>query len=257
MDSPRQNQSNSIRLHKYLALCGVASRRACEDLIARGHVAVDGQIIDWQGVCIDPDSSRVTVDGESVFIQQKVYFCLNKPQDVICTSHDTHGRRTILDLLPEIPERVYTVGRLDRDSEGLLLVTNDGDLAAQLMHPRHHIPKIYHVWLDKPIDHAQARHLIDGVIHEGEKLTAGKVIPLKNDKSPFHAYEVTLLEGKNRQIRRMFAVLNRRVKRLLRISIGPLELGNLQKGQWRALTKKEVQSLRSTNLSNLSGTAKV
>ncbi len=248
MDSPKQNQSNSIRLHKYLALCGVASRRACEGLIARGLVAVDGQIIDRQGTCIDPDKSRVTVDGESVSLQRKVYLCLNKPQDVISTSCDTHGRRTILDLLPEIPERIYTVGRLDRDSEGLLLVTNDGDLSARLMHPRHHIPKTYHVWLDKPVDQAQARQLMDGVVHEGEKLTAKQIFPLKKDKSKHHAYEIVLLEGKNRQIRRMFAVLNRRVKRLVRVSIGPLELGNLKKGQWRELTEKEVELLLSISI---------
>ena len=243
MDSPKQNQSSKVRLHKYLALCGVASRRACEDLIAQGRVAVNGEIVNEQGHSITPDACTVTVDGNLIQQQQKVYLCLNKPRDVICTSSDTHGRRTFLDLLPELPERVYTVGRLDRDSEGLLIVTNDGDMAAQLTHPRYHVSKTYHVWLDKPIDSGQMKKLLSGVLHHGEMLTAAQVHPLDKDASGFPAYEVVLREGKNRQIRRMFKVLNRYVNRLLRVGIGPLEIGSLKKGQWRDLTEQEIQDL--------------
>lgn len=245
LDSPKQNLSSKVRLQKYLALCGVGSRRACEACIDQGRVAVDGLTIEGQGLCIDPETSTVTVDGHPVRPQQKVYLCLNKPRDVLCTSRDTHDRKTFLDLLPDIPERVYTVGRLDRDSEGLLLVTNDGELAVRLTHPRYHMPKTYHVWLDKPIDANQQRQLLIGITDDDELLTATRIAPLPNDKSRFPAYEIILNEGKNRQLRRMFQALDRRVKRLLRVRIGPLTLGTLKKGQWRTLTPREIQMLNT------------
>ena len=241
LDSPRQNPPNKLRLQKYLAQCGIGSRRACEEYIRKGLITVDGAVVSEQGVTIDPAVNTILFRGEPVGVQPLAYFVLNKPRDVLCTSSDPRGRRTFLNLLPPMSSRVYTVGRLDRDSEGLLIVTNDGDLAARLTHPRHHIPKVYRVWSDTPLTAEDVKNFLAGIRHGGERLTAAAVKLAPDDRN---CAEVTLLEGKNRQIRRMYAAAGKKVERLCRIRIGPLKLDVLRSGQWRRLTQEEVAELK-------------
>ncbi len=242
MDSQRPNRKNSIRLHKYLAECGVGSRRSCERDIASGLVAVDGQVVRNQGIQIDPHVQLVTVRGEPVKRERRIYLVLNKPRDVLCTSSDPRGRRTYQDFLPPLSVRVYTVGRLDRDSEGLLLITNDGDLAARLTHPKHQTPKKYSVWVNRVLTSEERVRLKAGVHSNGELLRAAE-IQSGVGRGRDIVYEVVLLEGKNRHIRRMFSVLGVEVSRLVRTHIGPLKLGKLARGECRELTRIERTAL--------------
>lgn len=241
LDSPRQSPPNKLRLQKFMAQCGIGSRRACENYIRQGLVTVDGTVVSEQGAVIDPGVNRVCFRGEPVSVQSTTYLVLNKPRDVLCTSSDPRGRRTFLAMLPPMSSRVYTVGRLDRDSEGLLIVTNDGQLAACLTHPRHHISKVYKVWTDAPLAPADVKKFLQGIMHAGQKLTASEVRLAPEDGV---CAEITLLEGKNRQIRRMFAAVGRKVDRLCRVRIGPLQLKGLRSGQWRHLTAAEVTELK-------------
>lgn len=245
MDSPKQNRKSktAVRLHKYLASCGLGSRRACEGLIAEGRVSVDGMIVSEQGFCLDAMCQRVCLDGRAVAPQSKIFVLLNKPRGILCTSHDPQGRRTFHSLLPPLPQRVFTVGRLDLDSEGLLVITNDGDLAHALMHPRHGVEKIYLVWTAKALGPEQERRLRLGVYSEGEQLRLGDIAPIKStDKNP--AYRIRLVAGRNRHIRRMFEALGIAILRLQRVAIGPLTLERLPAGSWRHLAEAEVQALR-------------
>ena len=232
-----------IRLQKFLAECGVGSRRACEELIARGDVTVDGRAVTQMGIRIDPARQVVRVRGRTVAPQFRLYLALNKPRDVLCTSRDPQGRRTFLDLLPALPARVYTVGRLDRDSEGLLLVTNDGELAARLMHPRHHVQKTYRVWLDGALSGEGRARLLGGVTSRGERLAAVRVTAVM-DGGQASCWDVMLVEGRNRQVRRMFEAVGVAVRRLKRTAIGPLGLGRLARGAHRELSEAEVAALR-------------
>lgn len=244
MDCPRP-RATSTRLHKYLAHCGVASRRACETLIEQGRVSVDGQVVTQQGVCIDPAVNRIEVDGRPVAREQAVHILLNKPRDYVCTMHDPQGRATYRDLLQGIDARVYSVGRLDQDSEGLLILTNDGELAHELAHPRHHVEKIYRVWADGALSAEQiARMTGEGVMSDGERLQAAEISELRESGAGVQ-YRVVLREGRNRQIRRMFAAFSLRVIRLQRVGIGPLRLGALRPGEWRHLSPGEVDGLRA------------
>ena len=238
------NNSVGVRLQKYLAECGIGSRRACEALIASGEVTVDGVRVDGQGFKVSPDGQRVCVKGREVCPQPFVYLLLNKPADVLCTSSDEKGRRTIHALLPDLGVRVYNVGRLDRQSEGLLLVTNDGDLAARLMHPRHHVSKEYRVWCAERLTDAQQRSLCEGMVCQGEMLRMSE-IGLDHVADDTFCYAVTLHEGKNRQIRRMFDAVEIPVLRLARLAMGPIRLGSLKSGEWRYLTPDELRRLRA------------
>jgi len=233
-----------IRLQKYLADCGVASRRASEKLITDGRVDVDGETVTELGTKIDSAVQNVTFDGKPVVLEEKVWLMLNKPTCVICTSDDPQGRETILDLLPKTSTRLYTVGRLDAMSEGLLLVTNDGDLAHRLMHPRHHVEKKYQVWIDRELSNAEMDRMLVGLNSRGEKLKALKVEPLKRRIKDQPGYTLTLGEGRNRHIRRMMEVLDRKVLRLIRVAVGPLRLEKLRTGEHRALEPWEVDKLR-------------
>ena len=246
MDFPKPSRSSerTVRLQKYLADCGVGSRRACERLIDEGRVTLDALPVSGRGICIEPQRVRVCVDGKPVKPQKLVYLLLNKPRGYLCTSRDEKGRATIHDLLPALGIRVYNVGRLDRDSEGLVLVTNDGALAARLTHPRHQIKKVYRVWTDRPLERADEDLLKEGVCSGGDLLRAASVSREPAARGAV-CYRVDLLEGKNRQIRRMFEAVGRPVSRLVRIGIGPLTLGSLQAGQWRRLTAAELERLGS------------
>ncbi len=234
-----------VRLQKYLAACGVASRRASEKLIVDGRVAVDGETITVLGTKIDPDSQRITCDRKLVLLKQKIWLMLNKPPGVICTSIDPEKRERVIDLLPEVSGRVYTVGRLDVMSEGLILVTNDGELAHRLMHPRYHIEKKYHVWIDRPLTPKEMDQILKGIHCRGEKLKALRIKPLRCLIASQPGYTLTLGEGRNRHIRRMMDALDCRIIRLLRVSVGPLRLEKLRTGEHRMLDSWEVDKLRN------------
>jgi pseudouridine synthase len=244
LDSRKPSLPNkkTIRLQKYLAECGVGSRRACERVIGQGRVAVDGRTIREQGVRIDPEGQRVEVDGRPVRPQPLCYILLNKPRDVLCTSSDEKGRRTIHDLLPDSGIRVYNVGRLDRDSEGLLLVTNDGELAATLMHPRYHISKTYRVWIDRLLTTHELKRFEAGITCQGELLTMQSIREIGEQNGRFE-YEIVLAEGKNRQIRRMLEACEVRIYRLRRIRMGPLTLEGVPTGGWRYLSDAEKDAV--------------
>jgi len=229
-----------LRLNKYLAACGFGSRRACDRLIDEQAVHVNGQPVLSQGLQVDPDQDRVEVHGVLARLQAPVYLLLNKPKDVLCTSSDPEGRRTFLDLLPpEIDQRVFTVGRLDRASEGLLLITNDGDWAQHMLHPRHHVEKEYEVELDSRLSRAQLERIRGGVQSRGEELRV-----LRIEAEGERQYRIWLGEGKNRHIRRIFEGMLIRIKRLRRVAVGPLRLQGLRLGHWRELTAEEIESLR-------------
>ena len=231
-----------VRLQKFLAEAGVASRRHCEELIEAGNVSVNGQTVRILGTKIDPEQDRVTVDGQPVAIEQKVYIALNKPAGVLCTNRDTHQRKRAVDLLPRSMPRLYTVGRLDKDTEGLLLLTNDGTFSLRLTHPRYKMRKTYLVEVGGELNNAEIARLLEGVRSEGEWLRAEKVFAVR---TKMNATELRLIlgEGKKRQIRRMMLVIGHPVKRLVRLAIGPVELGNLAISQWRYLTHEEIRKL--------------
>lgn len=234
----------SVRLQKYLAECGVASRRASEKLIEEGRVSVDGVVVTELGTKVEPGKNRVLFDGKVVSLEEKVWIMLNKPTGVICTSEDPQGRERVLDLITDVPGRVYTVGRLDVMSEGLILITNDGDLAHRLMHPRHHIEKKYQVWIDRELSQDEIDRMLQGLNCRGEKLKALRVEPLRRMISSQPGYTLTLGEGRNRHIRRMMEALDCKVVRLLRVSVGPLRLEKLRSGEQRHLDPWEVEKLR-------------
>jgi 23S rRNA pseudouridine2605 synthase len=225
-----------VRLQKFLAEAGLGSRRHCETLIQQGKVSVNGQPITLLGTKIDHGKDRVAVAGKPVRIERKIYLALNKPAGVLCTSHDTHGRKRVLDLLPASMPRLFNVGRLDYDTEGLLFLTNDGTFSLRLTHPRYKMPKTYAVEVETGLTEAARARLLAGVTSEGERLRAEKV-------SGTTELQVVIREGKKRQIRRMFAVIGHPVVRLKRLAIGTVELGDLKQGQWRYLTNEEVHTL--------------
>lgn len=229
------------RVQKVLARCGYGSRRVCEDLIAEGRVTVDG-VVAVLGDRVDPDHQRLEVDGALVAARSDlVHYLLNKPVGVVSTARDTHGRPCVVDLVPSEP-RVYPVGRLDADSEGLIVLTNDGDLAQLLAHPRHGVEKEYLVEVDGRPSPAALRTLREGVeLDDGP--TAPARVTLVQDHELRSAVSVAIHEGRNRQVRRMLDAVGHPVRRLVRVRIGPLRDPDLGPGQWRPLTTAEVRRL--------------
>jgi len=239
----KQNPKSELRLQKFLALCGAGSRRACERLIDEGRVTVNGMVVNQQGTKVRPLSQVVVVDGKRIVPEPKVYLLFNKPRNVICSSSDPQGRKTIHAFLPELPARVFTVGRLDRDSEGLIIITSDGDLAQAVSHPRNEVEKIYLVAVNRALTAEEQKQLVKGIHSEGELLRALAVRPAGRERNR-NVYEVKISEGKNRHIRRMFAGLNMEALSLKRVAAGTLRLGNLRTGRWRYLTDGELDQLR-------------
>lgn len=235
-----------IRLQKFLAECGVASRRASEKLIVEGRVSVDGRVVTELGTKIDPDTQRVSFDGKPVMREEKIWLMLNKPTGVICTSDDPEGRERVIDLVSGVKGRLYTVGRLDVMSEGLIVLTNDGELAHRLMHPRHHIEKKYQVWINQSLSEGDVAQLKRGVNCSGETLRALAVTPLERSLKGSPGYTLTLGEGRNRHIRRMMEAIDRKVVRLLRVSVGPLRLDRLRTGEYRELAPWELDKLKKS-----------
>lgn len=238
-----------IRLQKYLADAGLMSRRAAEGEISRGAVRVNGAIAEI-GQKIDPDRDTVEYKGKVVKIGFKryIYIMLNKPRGYVTTASDERGRPTVVELCREVGERVYPVGRLDMDSDGLLLLTNDGDLANKLTHPRHEIPKIYHVEVTGKVERDTIKKLSSAMVIDGYEIMPVKteVHSMRSDKRR----EVTVLrmelyEGRNRQIRKMCELCGLKVNRLTRVAIGDLRLQSLKPGTWRHLTKSQVEYLKN------------
>ena len=234
-----------IRLQKYLAERGVASRRKAEEMIEAGRVTVDGRRAKL-GQTVDPDRHIVAVDGKKVERrrERQVVLMLHKPRGYVTTMDDPHAARTVAELVAGRPERLYPVGRLDKDSEGLLLMTNDGALAHALTHPSRHIPKVYRVTLRGAVSQEKLDKLSFGIMLDGQKTLPLELRTLE-EKPDRTVLEFTLREGRNRQIRRMCAALGLEVMRLKRTAIGPLRLGVLPAGQLRELTAEEVRRLKN------------
>jgi 23S rRNA pseudouridine2605 synthase len=231
------------RLNKFLAHAGVGSRRFCDTLIAGGRVKVDGVLVRDLGLKIDPLNHQISVDDHPVKAEKPVYWVVNKPVGYLCTDADPAGRPRAVELLPHVEQRVYTVGRLDEASEGLLLMTNDGDLAMSLMHPRYGVPKTYLVLVAGKPTPADLQKLLDGVWLSEGKVKANAVKRVKpQGKSTW--LRVVLTEGKNREIRRMLAKLDHKVMKLRRVAIGPVRLDKLPKGKARRVSSDELAELR-------------
>lgn len=231
-----------IRLQKFLSEAGVASRRASEELIRAGRVAVDGSVVREAGVKVDESRAVVSVDGDPVRIRRKRYIAVNKPAGIICTRSDPQERDTIFELLPKEWTNLYPVGRLDVESEGLIFVTNDGDFCLRVTHPRYGVRKLYLATVQGKVDRRNLRRMENGLIHKGEQLKAEKarLVSANNTRS---VVELELSEGKNREVRRLFEAQDMRVERLERVRIGSIRLGELPPGKWRTLTKSEINSL--------------
>jgi 23S rRNA pseudouridine2605 synthase len=211
--------------------------------VAGGRVRIDGQIVRELGTQIDPEAHSVSVDDHPIRAEKFVYWLLNKPRGCLCTNHDPAGRPRAIDLIPHVEQRVYTVGRLDEDSEGLLLLTNDGDLANQLMHPRYGVEKTYEVLVAGAPGVDDLKRLLEGVWLSDGRVKAKYVKRLKKHGESTWL-RIVLSEGKNREIRRMLANLGHKVLRLRRIAIGPVKLDRLPKGKSRKLNQKDLEALR-------------
>lgn len=232
-----------MRLSKFLARAGVTSRRKAEVLIQEGKVLVNGEVITEPSFKVDPERDKVEVGGRSVKLPQKVYYRFYKPPGYLTALSDPHGRPTIAKFLKDLPPGVFPVGRLDRDSEGLLLLTNDGDLAQRLLHPRYEIPRVYRVWLTRPPrEDLLARILKEGLEVEGRRVFPDEIRLVRRNRRET-IYEVRLHEGRKREVRKIFAAAGSLVKRLVRIRFGPLTLGKLRPGEIRPLTIEELEEL--------------
>lgn len=250
-DTPAGGGSSApVRINKALAMAGVCSRRAADELVAQGLVAVNGQTVTEAGTKVDPARDRITVRGEAVGLDESgpealVYVLLNKPTQVVTTASDPQGRKTVLDLLPGefSGVRLFPVGRLDFFSQGLILLTNDGELANRLTHPRWHLPKVYRVTVRGDVSDRALDIMRGGMtLAEGEKLAPVEVTVAKRQAGTVQL-EMTLIQGLNRQIRRMCRDLRLTVLRLERVAQGPVSLGKLREGQARALSSDEVAAL--------------
>lgn len=234
------------RLQKILAQAGVASRRKCEELILSGKVQVNEETVTTLGAKADPAVDVITVDGRRIKSESKLYLMLHKPKGVITSASDPQGRKIVSDYLPGIKERVYPVGRLDYDTEGLLLLTNDGEFANLLTHPSHHVPKTYWATV-KGVPHGSAlERLKQGILLEDGMTAPAEVeyhdVDTEKNQSTI---TITIYEGRNRQVRRMFDAISHPVVLLRRIRFGDLGLHGLARGKFRHLTPKEIQELRS------------
>ena len=234
-----------MRLQKYMAMCGVAARRKCEEIIREGRVAVNGETVTEMGTLVQ-EGDVVTLDGERIQPEEKkVYILYHKPAGEVTTVSDDKGRETVLDRFRDLPVRVYPVGRLDYDSEGLLLLTNDGELAQRLTHPSCEVDKTYLVRIVGNLTKEEHDRLRRGLYMEGdERRTWPARVGIVRTGEVWSDVLVTIHEGRNRQVRRMMDAVGHRVVMLRRVRFGPLELGGLRRGEWRELTAEEIGKLR-------------
>lgn len=242
-DSQEQPPPHLERLAKFLATAGVASRRECEEIIRLGRVTVDGVMVTEVGAKVDPERSDVRLDEERVKPEPKVYWWINKPKGVLSTSKDTHGRRTVIDMLPRTGKRLYCVGRLDEESTGLLLMTNDGEMALRLTHPRYGISKTYLALVAGKITQETMAQMMKGVwLAEGKARVSH--IKYLGSTGKSSRVQIVLREGKNREIRRMFAKLGHKVMTLHRVAIGPIKIRRIKIGEARPVSPEEIYELR-------------
>ena len=233
-----------MRLQKYLALCGVASRRHAEQMISDGLVQVNGQTVTEMGVQVQ-ETDTVCVRGERVFPEaEKRYVLYHKPMGEVTTVTDERGRDTVMDHFRDFPVRLYPIGRLDYDSEGLLLLTNDGDLAARLTHPSHEVDKTYLARVTAHLTADEIHRLRSGVVlDDGFKTSPAKVRVIREETFA-SAVLITIHEGHNRQVRRMMEAIGHKVLLLRRVRFGPIDLRRMKKGAWRELTQEEIKALK-------------
>ncbi len=231
------------RLQKILARAGIASRRKAEEYILAGRVTVNGKTVTELGAKADPERDHIKVDGKRIRLpHQYIYLALNKPKECVTTLWDPKGRRTVRDLIKGIPGRIYPVGRLDYHSEGLLLLTNDGDFAARILSPASKVPKTYLVKVNGPLEPEQEEEFRRGIPLHGRRTAPAELRLVRRARNPW--YSVTLVEGRQNQIRIMFKHFGKLVEKLKRVRIGFLELGSLQPGAYRLLTPAEVKRFR-------------
>jgi 23S rRNA pseudouridine2605 synthase len=241
-DAGASEDSGAIRLQRYLAMAGAGSRRHCEEFILAGRVTVDRETIRELGFRVVPGSQDVRLDGERVRLERKTWYLLNKPTGYLCTNNDPDGRMRVIDLFPKDRERLFTVGRLDENSQGLLLVTNDGELAHRLAHPRYRVPRVYQVQVAGIPDRELLEQLKRGLYFaEGRfKVADARLVTVRKSSA---VLELVLMEGQNREIRRLLAKVGHKVQRLERVALGPLALGDLPVGNYRLLTPQEIAAL--------------
>jgi pseudouridine synthase len=233
-----------VRIQKHLAELGVASRRVIEEMVLEGRIEVNGDLCQELPIFVDPRVDEIRIDGQRVrkHSVKTVYYLLNKPKNVVCTAKDPMGRKKAVDLLGGISERVYCVGRLDADSTGALLLTNDGELTQHLTHPSHEVPKTYIVTVGGKVDGVAIETIKTGIYLDGRR-TGGANIKVLHRDSNRTVLEITLREGRNREIRRMLERFGHKVRRLHRVRIGPVDIKGLGPGSFRMLGHKEVRSL--------------
>lgn len=239
-----------VRLQKFLASNGIASRRKCEELISQGKVAINGKIVTELGIKINPETDQITYNGKKVENKSTnfVYILLNKPIGVVTTAKDQFGRESVLDLV-KVPERIVPVGRLDMYTSGALILTNDGDFVYQLTHPKHEITKTYNATVVGKVTQEEMEMLRKGVKIEDYVTRPAKVKILKiDDEKNLSRLEITIHEGKNRQVRKMCEAIGKKVIALHRSKIGNLHVKDLKLGTWRYLKKSEIQKFYQPNL---------
>ncbi len=242
------NNKGLVRLQKYMADLGIASRRKSEQMIADGMVKVNGRVATI-GDKVNPKKDKVTVKGRKIAAgarAKRYYIMLNKPRGYVTTMSDEMGRKCVAELVKDIPARIYPVGRLDRDSEGLLLMTNDGEFANKVTHPSKHVYKVYRVTVRPAINEEQLVEMSSGMVIDGRKTAPAEVRVVQREEGRC-VLEIILREGRNRQIRKMCEQLGLEVPRLKRIAVGQVKLGGLKSGAWRELTKDEVHRLQANS----------
>jgi 23S rRNA pseudouridine2605 synthase len=231
-----------VRIARFLAAAGLGARRTCEQFLTSGKVTVNGALVLSPATTVDPRCDHVCFEGRPVQAQARQYLLLNKPCGYTCSARDAHAERLVFELVPASMGRLFTVGRLDRDSEGLLLLTNDGALALRLAHPRYGVAKVYRVWVRGEVTPALLIQFRRGVTDAGEELRALRA-EVREQWPGGALVELSMAEGRKREIRRLCQAVGLRVTRLQRIALGPLQLGDLAPGQWRLLTPAERAAL--------------
>ncbi|MCB5053107.1 rRNA pseudouridine synthase [Streptococcus mutans] len=232
-----------MRINKYIAHAGVASRRKAEELIKQGLVTLNGQMVTELATTVK-SGDRVEVEGQPIYNEEKVYYLLNKPRGVISSVRDDKGRQTVVDLLPEVKERIYPVGRLDWDTSGLLILTNDGDFTDKMLHPRHEIDKVYVARVKGLASKDNLRPLTKGIVIDGKKTQPAHYRIVKTDREKNRSVvELTIHEGRNHQVKKMFEAVGLMVDKLSRTRFGTLDLSGLNPGEARRLNKKEISQL--------------